>query len=279
MKTIAIIVISLIALYFGLSILIYFFQRLMVYHPEKTLTRTPATVGIDFEDVTIRTGDGKRIHGWFLPHESPRAVVLYLHGNAGNISDRVDSIRLLHALRLSVYIIDYRGYGKSTGNPTETGTYRDAEAAWNYLTEHRKIPSDQISIYGRSLGGAVAIWLAAHYTPRALMVGSTFSNIRDIARDLFPGFPAVILSRIRYNSEKHIRQVQCPVLIMHSREDDLIPFRHGKNLYEAAHEPKSFLELRGGHGESIFVSRKEYMEGIERFLSRHVEAPAGEDHG
>ncbi len=279
MKTIVIILLSLVALYFGLSVLIYFFQRMMVYHPEKNIIQTPAAGGLEFEEVIVRTSDGISIHGWFVPHESPRATLLYLHGNAGNISGRVESIHLLHTLGLSVYIIDYRGYGKSTGKPSEKGTYRDAEAAWNYLTEQREIPSDQIIIYGRSLGGAVAIWLAAHHTPRALMVGSTFSTIRDIAEDLFPGFPARILSRIHYNSKKYIRQVRCPVLIMHSREDDLIPFRHGKELYETAHEPKSFLELRGGHGESIVVSRAKYTEGIEQFLSRYVEATTRDDQG
>jgi len=271
MKTLLIVAISIVAIYAGLTVLVYFFQRLMVYHPDKELSATPAALNLEYEDVTIPTQDGQKLGGWFIPHRSPRAVVLYFHGNAGNISERVELLRILHELDLAVLIIDYRGYGRSTGRPTETGTYRDAEAAWQYLMETRGISPEEIVIYGCSLGGAIAIWLAAQHRPGALVVGSTFLNIRQIARDLFPIFPVTLLSRIQYNNKKRIRQVECPLLVMHSVEDNLIPFEHGRQLFQTANQPKEFLELRGDHGETVLVSEQRFAEAMDAFLNKYLD--------
>lgn len=271
MKTLLIVVIAIIVLYAVFNIIVYFFQRLMVYHPDKELSATPASVNLDYEDVSIPTSDGQVLAGWFLPHQSPRAVLLYFHGNTGNMSEPVPLLRILHNLNLSVFIIDYRGYGKSTGNPSEVGTYRDAEAAWEYLVNTRGIAPEDIIIYGCSLGGAIAIWLATQHRPAALVAGSTFLNIRQIARELFPIIPVTLLSRIHYNNKKRIQQVSCPVLVMHSTEDGLIPFEHGLQLFQAANPPKEFLELRGPHGEAVLVTERKFIEAMDAFLHKYVQ--------
>ncbi len=250
--------------------LMYLLQEKMIYHPTSDLITTPETVGLVYELVAINTEDHERITGWFIPHPDERAVFLFLHGNAGNISGRVQSAKLLHDLGLSILIIDYRGYGKSTGTLSEEGTYVDAMAAWNYLTEMRGVPAEKIVIYGRSLGGAVAIWLATRCDPKALIVASSFTSISDMARDMFLGLPLNFLLRYHYNSLERISRIKCPVLVIHSIEDDLIPFKHGKKLYEAAPPPKQFLTLHGGHAESIFVSTEEYLKNVDGFVSNYV---------
>jgi fermentation-respiration switch protein FrsA (DUF1100 family) len=173
-------------------------------------------------------------------------VVLFCHGNAGNVSHRLDTLQFFRSLGLGTLIFDYRGYGRSDGSPSEKGTYRDAEAAWRHLVEQRQIPPERIVILGRSLGGAVAARLAADQRPGALVVESAFTSVPDLAARMFPVYPVHLLARIRYNTLKWIRRVHCPVLVVHSRDDEMIPFRHGRRLFEAAPEPKEFLELRGG---------------------------------
>jgi len=271
MKTLLMVAIGGVALYAGLSALVYFFQRFMVYHPDTEMRATPAALDLDYEEVTITTRDGERLGAWFVPHPDSRGVVLYFHGNAGNISERVDLLPIFHDLHLSTCIIDYRGYGRSTGRPTEAGTYRDAEAAWHYLTDTRGIPPHEIIIHGCSLGGAIALWLAAQHRPGVLVVGSTFLNIRRIAREMFPVFPVTLLSRIKYDNLKRIRQVHCPVLVMHSTEDDLIPFEHGRKLFAAANPPKEFLELRGEHGDALLVSREQLRGTLDAFLNKYFD--------
>ena len=159
----------------------------------RTLTMTPINVGMDYQDVSIETTDGVTLHGWFIEGRSSQ-VLLFFHGNAGNISHRLDSIRQFRDLGLSVLIIDYRGYGQSEGRTTERGIYRDADAAWRYLIDVRGIVASDIVIFGRSLGASAASWLAAQHQPLALIVESSFTSVPDIAQDLYPWLPARWLS-------------------------------------------------------------------------------------
>jgi len=274
LKTLVIIIVAVIVLYFVLSTLVYFFQRKMVYHPEKELLNTPEDVGLEYENIVIETSDAEHLSGWFVPHASPRALLLYLHGNAGNIGDRIESLRMFADLGFSVLIFDYRGYGASTGKPGEKGTYRDAEAAWRYVIENLNIPPQEVVILGRSLGGAIAIELATRVTPKNLILDSTFLSIRQMGRDLLPGLPIGLLSRIRYNSQRRIGQIHHPVIIMHSREDELIPFEHGRQLFELANEPKEFLELHGQHSSALVQSREVVSELVNTFVfSSKIEPP------
>jgi fermentation-respiration switch protein FrsA (DUF1100 family) len=252
---------------------VYLVQPRLLYYPDvptRALTATPGRIGLDYESVALSTDDGVRLSAWFIPHPAPRATLLFFHGNAGNLSHRLESIRLFHELGLAVFIIDYRGYGESEGRPTEAGTYIDATAAWRYLVETRQIPPQDIVIFGRSLGGAIAAELASRTRPGALILESAFTSVPNMAARLYPWLPVRSISRFRYDTRRALDTIACPVLIIHSREDEVIPFAEGEQLYAHAREPKRFLELRGGHGDGFLVSGGRYMQGIDDFLKIHL---------
>jgi uncharacterized protein len=248
---------------------LWFRQESMLFLPgvpSRQLIATPADIGLRYEALRIPTADGEEIHAWFVPAEHERAVLLFFHGNAGNISHRLDSLRLFNGLGLSVLIIDYRGYGESSGSPSEHGTAEDARAAWRHLVEQRAIPAERIIVFGRSLGGAVATMLAAEHRPAGLIVESAFRSVPQMAAEIYWFLPVRHLARIEYPVEETLRAVQAPLLIVHSREDEIIPFRHGEALYAAANQPKQLLELSGGHNDAFLRSRHRYVEGLEAFL-------------
>jgi uncharacterized protein len=256
--------------YMSLVAFLWFRQESMLYLPNlpsRQHAATPAQIGLGYEPVRIPTEDGEELDAWFVPADEPRGVLLFFHGNAGNISHRLDSLRIFHRLGLSVLIIDYRGYGQSTGRPSEQGTYEDARAAWRHLVEERQVPAQRIVLFGRSLGGAVATWLAAEHAPRGLIVESTFRSVPDLAAELYWFLPVRRLARLEYPVEALIGSVEVPVLVVHSREDEIIPFSHGEALYDAAPQPKQLLELRGGHNTGFIVSEQRYVEGLEAFLA------------
>jgi len=257
-----------IVIYVVLVILMVVFQSRFIYFPEHRIYETPRLMGLPFEDVSFETSDGVKLSGWFIPVEQPKGVILFCHGNAGNISHRLDSIKIFHRLGLSTFIFDYRGFGQSDGKVTEKGTYLDAEAAWNYLVGKKQAAPSEIIIFGRSLGGAVASWLAKEHTPKGLIIESTFSSVQDIAADLYPYLPVKLLARFHYNAVDYIRRVKCPVMVIHSRNDDIIPFKHGRRLFEAAHEPKEFLEITGSHNEGFLTSGGFYVDGLNSFISK-----------
>jgi len=250
---------------------LFIFQSHYVYYPERVLLANPGSIRLDFKSISFETADGVKLFGWFIPSESARGVILFCHGNAGNISHRLDSIQIFHRLGLDVFIFDYRGYGQSEGKPTEHGTYKDAEAAWRYLTEEREVNPNEIIIFGRSLGGTVASWLAQSHTPRALILESTFTSLLDIAATLYPYLPVRLLLHFEYNTAEYLGRVNCPVLIIHSRDDEIMPFSHGWRLFEMAKEPKKFLEISGTHNEGFITSGKHYEEGLNAFILEYVE--------
>jgi len=172
---------------------------------------------------------------------------------------------------LSVFIIDYRGYGQSQGTTSEQGTYRDAEAAWQFLTETRGISDENIIIFGRSMGGAVAIWLAGKHTPNLLILESAFTSVSDMAKHYYPYLPTHLLVRIKYASIDRIEDIHCPILISHSQTDEIVPYKYGRELFEKAQAPKSFLELKGGHNDGFIISGRSYIDGIENFINAYGE--------
>ncbi len=256
-------------LYGAMVAFLWFRQESMLFlpgMPSRQLIASPADIGLRYEALRIPTADGEEIDAWFVPAERERAVLLFFHGNAGNISHRLDSLRLFHGLGLSVLIIDYRGYGQSTGRPSEHGTAEDARAAWRHLVEDRAVPAERIIVFGRSLGGAVATVLAAEHRPGGLIVESAFRSVPELAAEIYWFLPVRRLARIEYPVERKLRSVQAPLLIVHSREDEIIPFRHGEALYAAANPPKQLLELNGGHNDAFLRSKGRYVEGLEAFL-------------
>jgi fermentation-respiration switch protein FrsA (DUF1100 family) len=249
---------------------LFVFQNRLLFFPSPTLEATPAAHGMVFEEATFETNDGERLHGWWVPAEKPRATLLFFHGNAGNISHRLDLVEIFRGLGLNVFLFDYRGYGRSTGKPSEDGLYRDAAAAWRYLTETRGLIPDEIVLFGRSLGGGPATWLATRERPRALILGSTFTSIPDVAAKQYPYLPVRLLTRNRFDNRARLAEVRTPVLVIHSRDDALIPFEHGRRLFETAPEPKAFLEIEGAHNNGYAVTGPRYAEGIDAFLTAHV---------
>jgi fermentation-respiration switch protein FrsA (DUF1100 family) len=249
-----------------LNVWMYFQQSQMIFYPVRELYQTPADWGLDYEDVTLNTADNVQLHGWYIPHQQSEQVLLFFHGNAGNISHRRDSIALFHHLGLNVFIIDYRGYGKSRGKPDEQGLYRDAGAAWDYLTEEKGIANDRILIFGRSLGGAVAARLASGVQARGLILESTLSSARDFARAVFPLLSRLVLTRYDFNTAENIRHVHYPVLVLHSPEDEIMPFHLGEKIFQAAQQPKHFVRMQGDHNNGFLQSQPEYAQELERWL-------------
>lgn len=249
------------AVYGGVCVLLFFYQPRMVYFPLAVVLRTPADIGLAYEPVTLLAEDNVRLAGWYVPCAAARGAVIMCHGNGGNIGDNLNSIGVFHKLGLNVLIFDYRGYGESAGKPSEEGTYRDARAAWQYLVEQRNMPPDKIIIFGWSLGGAVAAGLAEQVVPAALVLESTFTSIPDMGARDYPWLPVRLLCRYRYNTLARMERIHCPVLIAHSREDGMIPFQQGRQLFAAAREPKIFVELRGDHndGERLLSTNRVQM--------------------
>ena len=250
---------------------LFIFQSHSVYYPERVLSADPGSIGLDFESISFETTDRVKLSGWFIPGENSRGVILFCHGNAGNISHRLESIQIFHQLGLDVFIFDYRGYGQSEGKPTEPGTYKDAEAAFQYLIEERQVSQNKVIVFGRSLGGAVASWLAQSHTPGALILESTFTSLPDVAATLYPYLPVRLLLRFKYNTAEYLGRINCPVLIVHSPNDEIMPFSHGRRLFEMAKEPKRFLEITGSHNEGFITSGKRYEEGLNAFISEYIE--------
>lgn len=256
--------------YAAVLALAYAFQSHLVYFPTRELIADPSAIGVSYEEVGIETQDGLRLHGWFIPAREARATLLFLHGNAGNISHRLDSLRIFHGLGLEVLIVDYRGYGRSEGRPSEEGTYHDARAAWRYLVDERGVAPERIVLFGRSIGAAIATALAVERRPGALILESGFTSIPDLAGDLYPWLPARWLARLHYDTRARLPEIAAPALIVHSRDDEIIRFAHAEALYAAAREPKALLVLRGTHNTGFLESEQRYVDGLAAFLSEHL---------
>jgi uncharacterized protein len=253
--------------YAALAAAVYALQERLLYLPTTPLEGSPADLGLRYEDVHFHAEDGVALHGWWIPADTARVSVLFMHGNAGNISHRLQSIQLFHELGLNVFIFDYRGYGRSGGRPGEDGTYHDARAAWSALLARGAMPAATV-VLGRSLGGAVAAALAREVSPAALIVESTFTSVPDLAATLYPWLPVRALARIEYDTRSRLRERSCPLLIVHSTEDELIPYSHALALLAAANDPKALLTIRGPHAGGFLESGEVYRSGIATFLSK-----------
>ncbi len=236
----------------------------------RELIADPSALDLAFDDVTFEAADGVALHGWYVHGDDDAPVVIVFHGNAGNISHRMDTIRIFSELGLRVFIFDYRGYGRSEGRPTEAGTYRDAEAAWRWVTEERGVEPDDIVLFGRSLGGAVAAWLAAGHTPGALLLESTFTSLPELGASVYPIFPVRLLARLDYDVVDALSRVSAPVLVLHSPDDEIVPFSHGEALYEAVPGEREFFRMRGGHNDGFLASGADYRRAISGFIATHV---------
>lgn len=248
---------------------LWFMEQRTVFIPYRAIEATPKTVGLAYEAVTLVTRDRVRLAAWYIPAAGPdRGTVLFLHGNGGNISHRVEKAAFLHDAGFHVLLVDYRGYGESRGWPTEQGVYEDAETAYVYLTRERHVPASRLLVYGESLGGAVAIELARRHPVRALIIEGSFTSIPDVSKRFLPLIPTQLL-RYRFDSGAKVRTLDVPVLIFHSRNDEVVPFALGRTLFEdAASKVKRFVPLRGAHNEAFYINTEAFRRELDDFLSR-----------
>ena len=227
------------------------------------------SAGLEHEDAWFTAADGTKLHGWYVPHENPRATVLFAHGNAGNLSHRAGMLDILHdRVGVSVLIFDYRGYGRSEGKPNEEGVLADARAARAWLAEREKIAEEDMVLMGRSLGGAVVVDLAAEKGARALVLESTFSSMPDVAAYHYPWLPVRWVMRTRLNAAEKIPACHGPLLQSHGTADTIVPERFGRRLFEAANEPKRWGPLPGlNHNDPqppwYYDELAEFIEGLD----------------
>lgn len=257
-------------------------ERAVVFHPAAYPAGDWSPSDLAFEDAWFEAEDGTQLHGWYVAHPHPRGIALYCHGNAGNVTVLVDVLRALNERHgLAVMSFDYRGYGRSAGAPNEPGILQDARAARRWLSERTATAEKNIILIGRSLGGAVAIDLAANDGARALVLNSTFTSLPDMGASLLPWLLPRWNMTMRMDSLSKIQRYSGPLLISHGDKDDVIPFVQGEKLYEAAHEPKRFFSEAGGkhndpHPEEYEVALEEFLASIPSPSAVTGPAPAGE---
>jgi fermentation-respiration switch protein FrsA (DUF1100 family) len=254
-----------IIVYLAILLLMAFFEESLLFFPDKYPAGDWNPAGLTVEEASFQAADGTRLHGWFVPHENPRAVVLFAHGNAGNITGREDVLRALHRLGVAVLAFDYRGYGRSQGSPTEAGVLADGRAARTWLAKRVGIPESDIVLMGESLGGAVAVQLAAEAPARGLVLENTFSSVPDVATYHYPWLPVKQLMRTRFDSAAAIANYHGPLLQAHGDADTIVPLQIGRRLFEAANEPKRLVVIPGGdHNDA---RTPQFYQALDEFLN------------
>jgi len=252
----------------GASLYIFYpkIESYFVFFPETPFDQSPNELNLFYKDVYFLSEDGKRLHGWFFPLKKEFPVILFCHGNAGNISHRLENIRLLLDQKLQVFIFDYRGYGRSSGRPSEKGLYLDGLAAYDYLTKTEHVPSTNIIPFGRSLGAAVAVEISLKRRIRSVILESAFTSTKGMARTIALFYPFSFLAPAHYNNLKKIGHLTMPKLIIHGRDDEIVPFSMGQKLFEAAQPPRYLLPVKdAGHNDAFVVGGREYFEAITSF--------------
>lgn len=241
-----------------------------IFHPDALLHQTPAAAGLAFDDVYFTTEDQVRLHGWYVPHPRAMATLIWFHGNAGNISHRVENIKMLHErIPINIFIFDYRGYGQSAGVVSEAGTYKDGVAAIRFLQERHRIAGKELIIFGRSLGAAVAAEMANRFDCMAVILESPFASIQEMARAIVPFLPLGALTNTRYATVEKVRGIKAPLLVLHGDSDEVVPFAQGEQVFAAALAPKTFYTIAGaGHNDTYLVGGEDYY----RAWRQHIEA-------
>ena len=267
------ILITVLVAYLSIVLLVYLAQSRLVYFPEpgREIVNTPNQIGLAYESIEIATRNNESLHAWYVPAPTAKATILFFHGNAGNISHRMDYLPMFHRLGYNTLIFDYQGYGQSSGSPSELGTYQDASAVWQYLTEVKNIAPAEIILFGESLGGAIAAWLAAKENPGLLVLASTFTSVPDMAEKIYPFLPVRLIARFDYNTLASLQSITSPVFVAHSPQDELVPFEHGQRLFQTAAEPKQFLTLQGGHNNGFIFMRESWVNALGAFVDENLD--------
>lgn len=262
---------TIVGVYLLVCLLVWWRQDDLVFFPGSPPATTPRAAGLAYQEHEIATEDGERLHAWTIGPARPdeaRALVLHSHGNAGSVEHRIDVAAAFVELGYAVLLYDYRGYGKSSGTPSEAGLYRDARAVWAHATGTLGWPPGRVVLFGESLGGAVAIELARGVEPAAVVVEETFTSLPDVGARVYPWLPVRLLARTRLASVEKLAELRAPLLVIHSPDDEIVPYELGRRLYQAAAEPKAFLATGGRHAQGGFRLRAEWVEEVRAFLAR-----------
>jgi len=252
----------------------YIFPNLL-YQRTSSIYRTPDYYQWKYEDVMVQV-DKEQTHGWYIPYEESKGVILFSHGNAGNIADRLESVGIFRKLGLSVLVYDYGGYGKSTGKPSEERCCKDALSMWTYLTGTKGYSPKNIVLFGRSLGGAVTADLATKVECAGVILESTFLSTIDVARDIFSWFPERFAKGNEFYTKKKLKKIKSPVLVIHSPQDTLIKYYHGQKIFELLECEKEFLEIIGDHNEGFIITGDKYINGLKNFIEGVLNLPVQE---
>jgi hypothetical protein len=250
-------------------VILMFLEDSMIFYPSRYPEGVWQPAGLAFENVEFSSADGTSLHGWYVARAKPRGVVLFCHGNAGNITHREPMLRRLHDIaHVTVFIFDYRGYGRSKGKPAEAGVLADARAARAWLARREAVAEDRLIVMGESLGGAVAVDLAAENGARGLVLESTFTSLRDVAAHHFPWLPVRLLMHTRLDSAAKIKNYHGPLLQSHGDRDTIVPYKFGRRLFEAANEPKQFITFPGGdhndlRGQAYYEKLGQFAAGLK----------------
>ena len=248
-----------------LPVVTVFAQKSMVFVPSKAVKFSPADININFEEIQL--GENK-LNCWWIPVKNKHAkTVIFCHGNAGNLSNRLDTVAFYHkVLNCSLMIFDYSGYGKSGGKVGETQCYKDVRVVYDYVIDELKVKPEDVVIHGRSLGGAVAVDLVKDKPCAGLIMESTFTSVPDMADEMVPIFPIQWFISIGFSSIDKIDKVEVPLLLIHSKGDEIIPYKMGRSLFKKANEPKFWLEISGDHNGGWLESEKVYSKGMQDFF-------------
>jgi uncharacterized protein len=251
-----------------LSIVLFFaiLQNRLIYYPVRLLP-SPDSIGIRWvKEIFFQTKDGVKLCGWFLVPPEGAPCLLHFNGNAGNIAGRGHLLEMARSNGWGLLLFDYRGYGKSEGTPRESGLYLDAQSAWDWLNLQKGITSQKLILWGESLGCSMALDLASKQPSAGLVLEAPFTSLMELSKELYPWLPVSLFLRSRFNNQEKIKQVQAPILIIHGRQDEIVPFQHGKILFESAPGPKYFLALNSSHNDIFDSGGYVYQEEIRKFV-------------
>ena len=246
-----------------------FIERTFIFFPSRRLEATPLQMGLDFQECFFTSSDGLQLHGWYVPADRAAPVIMWFHGNGGNISHRLDYMARLHQIGLGVWIFDYRGYGLSQGRPSESGVYQDALAAYQHLCGSLAIPPERVVLLGRSLGGAVAADLATKVAARALILEAAFTKVGDMARHHYAWLPGKGLFAQKFDLTHRLPALKLPKLFIHGEQDEVVPFWMAEQLYELAPPPKELYPVpQAGHNDTYLIDGQRYFNRLKSFVEQ-----------
>ncbi|MFA5167929.1 MAG: alpha/beta hydrolase [Candidatus Omnitrophota bacterium] len=266
MKSFKIVLITLAIIIVVAKILILFTEERKLYRPDDMVFLTPRNVEIPYEDIYFNTKDHQSLNGWFVPSKGAKITILYCQGRSSNLSDTVPFIKFFHEMGLNVFAFDYRGFGNSSGKPSEQGLYKDVEAAYDYLITRKDIDKDKIVVYGKSLGGPVATHLCLKRKLAALILEGCFPSLKTYVGDIGGFLPTEWLVSEKFDAVSRVKKIKIPKLIVHGMDDEVISFSEGRLLYNKAALPKEFLSFNGGHDDNIYLTSEAYKDKLEEFF-------------